>query len=75
MARALDSYPKGHWFDSSSSYHYLWGCIWFRQELMNTHETSRRYASNPQLKINGNFFSKIANKVKSLFATSTVAFA
>lgn len=26
------------------------GMLWFRQELTNTHETSRRYALNPNLK-------------------------
>lgn len=75
MARAADSYPAGHWFDSSNCYQIFMGMFWFRQELMNTHETSRSYALNNNQKINGNIFSKIANRVKSLFTANAVALA
>ena len=36
---------------------------------------SRRHASNPKLKLNGNIFNKAINKVKSLFAVNSVSFA
>ena len=53
----------------------IMGMFRFRQELMNSHETSRRYALNPNLKLNGNIFSKIANRVKSVFTANAVALA
>jgi hypothetical protein len=51
------------------------GMLWFRQELMNTQETSRSYALNNTKKLNGNILTKIANKVKSLFTANAVALA
>lgn len=56
------------------------GTIFYGVALVSTgaikyYNTSRRYALNPKIKLNGNILKQFANKVKSLFTTNVVAFA
>lgn len=71
---ATDSYPVCRKFDSCHRYHY--GDV---MVSTGTNEHSRNKSqvcvkSKPK-KINGNIFSKIANRVKSVFTANAVALA
>lgn len=73
MARAVDSYPTGHRFKSYSCYHY--GDVMVSTGINEHSRNKSQVCVKSKLKINGNIFSKIANRVKSVFTANAVALA
>ena len=57
------------------TFFYYYGVALVSTGAIEYYNTSRRYALNPNYKLNGNIFNKVVNKVKSLFAVNCVAFA